>query len=184
MPRGTSVSAFVTNLVERLAQLEKLSSTQSNSGVWLGHLFQPEAYVTASRQTIAHQKGWSLEQLVLSVEIEEADGLESFKVEGKRCVPVREGWLLTITPGLKLEGASWIKNRLSLNDGQTVSLSTSQLTWRKQEENDKVRAKKSMVNLPLYLNSDRSDVLFSIDVETDGVSEAVVAQRGACLTAA
>ena len=83
IPKGTSVSMFINNLSKRLEQLEKLgSSIQTGQGVWLGGLFQPEAYITATRQTVAHQKGWSLEQLVLTVDLEATDLPESFKVDG------------------------------------------------------------------------------------------------------
>lgn len=52
-------------------------------GVWLGGLFQPEAYVTATRQAIAHQKGWSLEQLSLKLEIEGSANEEAFVIDGE-----------------------------------------------------------------------------------------------------
>jgi dynein heavy chain 1 len=38
------------------------------------------------------------------------------------------------------------------------------------------------VNLPVYLNGDRSDVLFSADLDAD-VSASVMAERGVCVTA-
>jgi hypothetical protein len=84
IPRGTTVTQYIANLVARLEQLERIVSSEENAkGVWLGGLFQPEAYITATRQTIAHKHGWSLEQLVLSLDIEETDGVESFMVEGE-----------------------------------------------------------------------------------------------------
>ncbi|KAK4688349.1 dynein cytoplasmic 1 heavy chain, partial [Tremellales sp. Uapishka_1] len=166
MPRGTDVAQYISNLCRRLVQLETIAVTANEvgKGIWLGGLFQPEAYITATRQTIAHQKGWSLEQLVLSVEIEEIDGPEAFIIEG-----------------LRLEGASWSNGHLILNDGQSTVLSPSQLSWRKR---DTVPEKKvNEVNLPVYLNGDRSDVLFSVDLAVKGLGQNVIAQRGACLTA-
>lgn len=83
MPRGCSIGSFVTDLKNRLAQLEAIARDPiSRRGIWLGGLFQPEAYITATRQAIAHQKGWSLEQLVLSLEVEDSSGIESFVIEG------------------------------------------------------------------------------------------------------
>ena len=82
-PRGTAVAQFIVDLNSRLAQLESIAADPtSRRGVWLGGLFQPEAYITATRQAIAHQKGWSLEQLVLSLDVEDSSGAESFIVEG------------------------------------------------------------------------------------------------------
>lgn len=86
-----------------------------------------------------------------------------------------------LTTGLKLAGAAWADGRLSLSDGQSVSLRPSQITWTKR---DMGRKKQQGVNLPVYLNGDRADVLFSIDLETDGAGQDVIAQRGVCLTAA
>jgi dynein heavy chain 1 len=45
--------------------------------------FRPEAYITATRQAVAHAKGWSLEQLTLSLDVEDSKGSESFVVEGE-----------------------------------------------------------------------------------------------------
>jgi len=43
--------------------------------------------------------------------------------------------------------------------------------------------KKGTVNLPVYLNRDRSEVLFAVDLETNGAVQDEVAQRGVCLMA-
>ena len=67
----------------RLQQLENIATGSSGKGVWLGGLFQPEAYVTATRQTVAHQNGWSLEQLVLDLRVEEVNEREGFVIEGE-----------------------------------------------------------------------------------------------------
>lgn len=38
-----------------------------NFSVWLGGLFIPEAYITATRQYVAQANSWSLEELYLDV---------------------------------------------------------------------------------------------------------------------
>ena len=38
-----------------------------NTNVWLGGLFIPEAFITATRQYVAHANSWSLEKLYLEV---------------------------------------------------------------------------------------------------------------------
>ncbi|KAK8843995.1 hypothetical protein IAR55_006788 [Kwoniella newhampshirensis] len=167
-PRGIAVSQYITDLKDRLAQLETISSADAlanRGGIWLGGLFRPEAYITATRQTVAHEKGWSLEQLVLSVDIEKTVGSDSFAIRG-----------------LTLQGASWTSDKLKVNDGQSVSLRSSQIRWHRSDELQTTSTKK--VNLPVYLNGDRSDVLFSVDLETENESQAAVAQGGICLTAA
>lgn len=83
MSRGTAVSQYINNLAARLAQLERLAdgAVEAQQGVWLGGLFQPEAYITATRQTVAHDRGWSLEQLVLGMDISQTDGQDAFVVQ-------------------------------------------------------------------------------------------------------
>lgn len=39
--------------------------------VWLGGLFVPEAYITATRQYVAQANNWSLEELSLQVTVSE-----------------------------------------------------------------------------------------------------------------
>ncbi|WVQ81477.1 hypothetical protein IAT38_003601 [Cryptococcus sp. DSM 104549] len=167
MPRGMAVGQYVSNLAARLGQLERISGggLEADKGIWLGGLFQPEAYITATRQAVAHERGWSLEQLVLGVDIEVTGGQDAFAIQG-----------------ITLQGAFWKAGRLALNDGQAISLAPSQLTWRRHDEVE--TSGKATVNLPVYLNSDRSDVLFSVDLETESEGQDVVAQRGVCLTAA
>jgi dynein heavy chain 1 len=40
-----------------------------------------------------------------------------------------------------------------------------------------------MVNLPVYLNSDRSDVLFTVDLPFDSAAGRLVATRAVCMSA-
>lgn len=83
MPIGTSAQAFISSLQSRLAQLATID-TQAE-GVWLGGFFQPEAYITATRQAVAHAKGWSLEQLVLHLEMDPTQ--EGFRICGELQYP-------------------------------------------------------------------------------------------------
>lgn len=78
------MSQWIPNLATRLAQLERISQLETLVGVevWLGGLFFPEAYVTATRQTVAHRNGWSLETLHLRLDLEESGTSSGFIVEG------------------------------------------------------------------------------------------------------
>lgn len=78
-----------------------------------------------------------------------------------------------------LEGASWSDDRLALNDGDAVRLNPSQLRWVQADEANL----KGTVNLPVYLNNDRSDVLFTVDLPFDSDAGPLVATRAVCLTA-
>ncbi|KIR72005.1 dynein heavy chain 1, cytosolic [Cryptococcus deuterogattii CA1014] len=165
MSRGTAVSQYINNLAARLAQLERLAdgAVEAQQRVWLGGLFQPEAYITATRQAVAHDRGWSLEQLVLGMDISQTDSQDAFAVQG-----------------LTLQGASWTSGRLQLNEGQATLLPPSLLTWRRRDKVPQTSGA-TMVNLPVYLNGDRSDLLFSVDLETEEEGVDVFAQRGAAL---
>ena len=83
--RGIAVSQWIQNLAQRLAQLEEITKTQSydHIQVWLGGLFFPEAYVTATRQAVAHHNSWSLETLALRLDVEQEASKGAFAVQGK-----------------------------------------------------------------------------------------------------
>lgn len=87
--RTMAVSEWIPDLARRLAQLDNLASldTLSNIEIWLGGLFFPEAYITATRQAVAHRKKWSLETLHLRLDIERMNDPEAFIVDGKHLLP-------------------------------------------------------------------------------------------------
>lgn len=87
--------------------------------------------------------------------------------------------LLTAFQGLALEGASWVTDKLVLNDGEVVRLNASQIRWVQADDSEC----DALVNLPVYLNGDRSDVLFTVDLPFDRSAESLVAMRAVCLTA-
>ena len=72
-----TVIQWVMDLSERMKQLQNISRVANSSGakdlknikVWLGGLFIPEAYITATRQYVAQANQWSLEELCLKVSI-------------------------------------------------------------------------------------------------------------------
>jgi dynein heavy chain 1 len=66
-----------------------------------------------------------------------------------------------------------------LNDGDSVRLSSSQVRWVQADESNE----RGLVNLPVYLNGDRSDVLFTVDLPFDSAAESLVATRAVCMTA-
>lgn len=99
VPETCTVIQWITDFTDRVKQLQKVSSTSSlslkvcltpvlfhylhflyiyinifqNLNVWLGGLFNPEAYITATRQFVAQANGWSLEELTLEVLISDSD---------------------------------------------------------------------------------------------------------------
>jgi dynein heavy chain 1 len=162
-----SVAEWIPNLARRLAQLDHVAGLEggnlTNIEVWLGGLFFPEAYVTATRQAVAHRKRWSLETLHLRVDIERVNDPGAFIVDG-----------------LVLQGAAWAGDKLVLNDGESVRLGASQIRWVQSTESGWPAGS---VNLPVYLNDDRADVLFTVDLPFDDSVGEIIAMRAVCLTA-
>ncbi|KAG1841306.1 dynein heavy chain and region D6 of dynein motor-domain-containing protein [Suillus subalutaceus] len=170
VPKAMSVSEWIPDLARRLTQLDGITSVQqnlSNVEVWLGGLFFPEAYITATRQAVAHRKRWSLETLHLRLDIGQMNDPGAFIVDG-----------------LILEGAAWDteNEKLILNDGQAVRLNASQVRWV-QDDSSNEEQPTDLVTLPVYLNNDRSDVMFTVDLPFDRHSASLVAMRAVCLTA-
>jgi dynein heavy chain 1 len=78
------VSGWIANFARRLKQLDDIASLDSLSHVevWLGGLFFPEAFITATRQAVAHRKKWSLETLSLCLDIGRVNDPSAFVVDG------------------------------------------------------------------------------------------------------
>jgi len=81
--------------------------------------------------------------------------------------------------GLALEGATWATDHLTFSNGEPVHLNPSQIRWVQADDSKS----ENLVNLPVYLNGDRSDVLFTVDLPFDASASALVATRAVCLTA-
>jgi len=182
-----SVSEWIPDLARRLSQLDGITSVQqnlSNVEVWLGGLFFPEAYITATRQAVAHRKRWSLETLHLRLDIGQMNDPGAFIVDGMLFLSHPYRQIQTTFVGLILEGAAWDaeNEKLILNDGQAVRLNASQIRWV-QDDSSNEGHPADLVTLPVYLNNDRSDVMFTVDLPFDRHSASLVAMRAVCLTA-
>jgi dynein heavy chain 1, cytosolic len=88
--KAMAVSEWIPNLARRLKQLDSISALDnlSNVEVWLGGLFFPEAYITATRQAVAHRKRWSLETLHLRLDIERVNDPGAFVIDGGQGDPL------------------------------------------------------------------------------------------------
>ncbi|KAH8310126.1 hypothetical protein KR067_011213, partial [Drosophila pandora] len=116
--------------------------------VWLGGLLNPEAYITATRQCVAQANSWSLEELALEVTITDA----GLKTDQKDCC-------FGVT-GLKLQGAQCKNNELLLASTIMMDLSLTILKWVKISSETRI----SKLTLPVYLNSTRTELLFTVDL--------------------
>lgn len=79
-----AVNEWISDFSRRLGQIAHIASLDNlnNVEVWLGGLFFPEAYITATRQAVAHRKKWSLETLHLQLDLERVNDPSAFIVDG------------------------------------------------------------------------------------------------------
>ncbi|XP_041352869.1 LOW QUALITY PROTEIN: cytoplasmic dynein 1 heavy chain 1-like [Gigantopelta aegis] len=158
VPGVLTVIQWITDFSERIKQLQKIvHSTQANGtkelknlNVWLGGLFIPEAYITATRQYVAQANSWSLEELYLDVTV---TGGKSGSLDA--CS-------FGVT-GLKLQGAVCQQNKLQLSSTISTDLPLTLLRWIRNDGSD---PSKSKVVLPVYLNATREQLLFTLDFES------------------
>lgn len=142
-----SMSSWLPNLVKRLEQLDHLQDNISNiasMGVWLGGLFSPEAFVTATRQLTAQHHSWALEQLELEVQL----GSESTEED---CFTICD---------LNLENATVSGAAIKSSDDITTVIPKTTFRWVQQSGNQS-----NTLSLPVYLDSSRKTLLLTIGLE-------------------
>ena len=85
--------------------------------------------------------------------------------------------------GLVLEGAAWVEDHLAINNGDAMRLGNSQIRWLQATDCPRLGESQELVTLPVYLNNDRSDVLFTVDLPFDSTEASLSVVRAVCLTA-
>ncbi|KAI7899864.1 dynein heavy chain [Cokeromyces recurvatus] len=162
VPKSISLNAWLADLKLRLEQVESLANEINFEQVEIsiGSLFAPEAYITATRQATAQRYKWSLEELVLDIDI--GDNNSNQNLQGY-CVN-----------GLKIEGANWVDKEIRLTSEPINKLPKTTLRWIKA---DQKQDNETIVELPVYLNSDRTDLLFTISVPTTAEEKDRIPQR-------
>lgn len=163
VPKSVSLNAWIADLNTRLEQVQSMASEQSfdQVEVAIGSLFIPEAYITATRQATAQRYKWSLEELVLDIDIGSSKNVDSvgFTVRG-----------------LKMEGGQWADGEVRLTSEPSTKLPNTIIRWIRKEQKQK-----DQVELPVYLNSDRSDLLFTIGVPANAAEKDRIPQRAVAL---
>ena len=147
-----TATEWVIDFVKRLTQLRTLASdvNYKTHNLWIGGFFFPEALITATRQSVAENHGWSLEELDLVVKlgVSKLQDDQSFIIEG-----------------LNLEGYSWSQDIQDLIASASLSekLPPVTLRWTRIGENDG-KDLSNATQIPVYLNSERLNLLFSVKV--------------------
>lgn len=144
------MAVWLPDLCKRLAQLQNLVSNVdkvATTGVWLGGLFSPEAFVTATRQLTAQKFGWALEQLQLETQF---------------------GVSVTSDDGMSYAILDLTAENAAVRDGEVVSsndlktqISKTVFKWVQASE-----VKVQGMALPVYLNSSRKNLLVTLNVKT------------------
>lgn len=86
VPKSMSLGMWVADLAQRLRQLEGITKEQhyEKFSVTLGLLFTPGAYLTATRQAVAHRTRVSLEKLKLDLRVNDGGEADNgFSLEGE-----------------------------------------------------------------------------------------------------
>lgn len=164
-----TATEWVIDFVKRLSQLKELAqeSSYKQKKLWLGGFFFPEALITATRQSVAENNNWSLEELDLIIEIgnENADDEQSFTIDH-----------------LTLEGYEWNTedNDVFASDVLSTNLPTSSIKWVHKDQKDSIGDADKITQLPVYLNNERLNLLFSVKI-VSGQSRTDLYQRGIAL---
>jgi dynein heavy chain 1 len=93
-----------------------------------------------------------LEELTLKVTIED----QPTSTYEDRCFSLK---------GLKLQGAVSEGNKLRLTSAMMTDLSLTRLRWTRVQGAQQVEA--GTVTLPVYLNANRTEILFTVDINVD-----------------
>lgn len=149
-----SLNEWILDFSKRMKQLASIvegvrNNDYKQAGVWLGGLFAPGAFITATRQSVAQAHQWSLELLELEVEIGED------RVIDDQCF---------IIEGLTLVSADYREGALRLTEQLTTKLPPTRFRWVKKSER---KQNSHEIQVPLYLNSSRQEVMTAITLNTD-----------------
>ena len=164
----TGINEWIVDLKYRVTQLNKLTEDREfgKSNIWLGGLIFPEAYLTATRQYVAQSLKVPLDELVLTIDL---PNNISEKIEDSDFV----------VSGLCIEGAEWDyeSGKLIMTDNLNYLLPQVIMKWVV-----KSKLEPKLFALPVYLNTSRKNLLFSVMFKNDSdLSDADWYQRGTAL---
>jgi dynein heavy chain 1 len=169
MIKQDTCSQWIPDFVKRLKQISSLASiapeAYTKEDIWLGGFASPEAFVAASRQAVARAHEWSLEELELVVSVNDSsDRADSF----------------TFT-GFELNGAAWKDGSLAIDTESLIfPLPPVRFSWKRKEKGKTLN--EGCVKVPVYLDSSRSQFLFSVMLRTpQGLDKTVWHQRGTAI---
>ena len=173
VPASFSLLEWIQNLSMRLDHLSR-RTLEKSVDVWLGGLFNPHGFITATRQATARTLSLPLESLQLALTSSKPQGNDtSFVMSGKGplCSTISQ-------PGLKIQGAAWENDTLVPGkESNAIPFSDAILSWSISPSG----TTSDSLQIPVYLNQDRQDILFSITLNINCNRDLLIRQGAALL---
>jgi dynein heavy chain 1 len=176
-----NASEWIADFIRRLNQLASLTKTPiedrawADTPIWLGGLFTPEAFVTATRQAVAQSNGCSLEDLRLDVTLHS----DPFVGDGGK---TKDN--IFLVENLRIEGAQWKdgSKSIELSEAMSQAVGPVRLAWVQGVAPSITGFR--YLQMPVYLNSDRNHLLFTVSMRSaDDIDDASWRQRGTAILA-
>jgi dynein heavy chain 1 len=161
IPQSVTAIEWMNDFVERVNQLVRLSNSPSlrDEQIWLGGMFSPEAYITATRQMIAQTNGWSLEQLHMHIRVGSSAQADAFTINGLRVI-----------------GAECRQSdKIHLIDEVQSDVQLLNFSWTLEPSPTEA------VSLPVYLYTNRTNLLFTFDFIPENFEKSLLYERGVAL---
>eukprot|EP00298_Acanthocystis_sp_HF-20_P014810 c20911_g2_i2.p2 GENE.c20911_g2_i2~~c20911_g2_i2.p2 ORF type:complete len:357 (-),score=187.42 c20911_g2_i2:98-1168(-) len=159
---------FIADLSKRITLMNSVMKSPKylkNDGVWLGGLMSPEAWITATRQSVAQTKKVSLGDLTLVLQID-------ITTTADDCFVIK---------GLVVEGAMFKEGKLSPAVSVSSSVPPSRIRWVTHQEGKDLNID-NMMGIPVYLNNQRKELVFTALIAApENVPHSVWFQRGIAL---
>ena len=158
--RDVTVETWISDLVERISQVEMVCKNDGKFDgldIWMGGFFMPEAFITASLQYVAQKLSCSLEELHLLFDVRKGKTSNDFTI--KR---------------LNIEGAVFEGEIMKVSNEPRKRLEFGHLSWVKRDSMPLV------IDIPVYRNIDRCDLLFSASIPASrtSIDASMLVQRG------
>ncbi|PRP72953.1 hypothetical protein PROFUN_17093, partial [Planoprotostelium fungivorum] len=157
IPSTISLNAWILDLSKRIKQLSTVGSQKGGNyirgGIWIGGLFHPEAFITATRQAAAQGHGWSVENLTLTVEVVQS-GSDEVSADG------------FLAKDLLLESAAFSheKGCLVFTEQTGTRVPYSLFKWKNMDGRKQQKSKEELM-MPVYLNENRAEFIFSVPMK-------------------
>lgn len=166
----STLSTWLPDFLNRTKQISRIyeklrENNLSDLKIWIGGLFNTEAFITATRQSAARANNWSLENLVLTiVKNPESDKKNNYFTIEK----------------LSIHAADFEYPNILIETSEMVNpIESLTVCWKLKEE-----VEEDGITIPVYLNNQRSDLLFPLNCKTKGeLSENNWYQRGTAFIA-